>query len=107
MKLVTREWRRVCYEYTLEITQEYLDSLNKYIKDIVVEDVPLVMFTNIEDLFDDCSEIAEITVHFKDAQGEQRFGDLVHDLMDDDLWDMEGEQVDSDYIDNETYFEED
>lgn len=106
MKLVTREWRRVCYKYTLKITQEYLDSLNDSIKEIVVEDVPLITLNNIEDLYDDCSELAEIIIHFKDSNDEQRLGDLVHDIMDDDLWGREGKEVDSSYIDNETYFEE-
>lgn len=106
MKLVAREWRRVCYKYTLEITQGYLDLLNDSIKEIVVEDVPLITFDNVEDLYDDCIELADMTVHFKDSNGEQRLGDLVHDILDDDLWDMEGEMIGSDYLDNETEFVE-
>ena len=106
MKLVAREWRRVCYMFTLEITQKYLDSLNNFIKEVVVEDVPLITLDNIEDLYDDCSELAETTIHFKDNSSGQRLGDLIHDIMDEDLWDMEGDEVDNSYIDNETYFEE-
>lgn len=107
MKVVRRAWVRCVETYELELTDEYVQNLNKYLQERCTETLPELTAEDIVDMVNyDDNLFAQKGYNWRNPYGKdnstylQELGDYVRDIVNEDLWDCE---YNSEYIDTDDW----
>lgn len=106
MKVVRRAWVRCVETYELELTDRYVEDLNKYLQEHCTETLPPLIAEDIVDIVNgDDNLFAQKGYnwkwhHDKEQTFLQELGDYVRELINEDVWDC---KYSNEYIDTDDW----
>lgn len=106
MKVIRKAWVRCVETYELELTDRYVEDLNKYLQEHCTEALPPLTAEDIVDIVNGEDNLFAQKGytwkwhHDKDQTFLQELGDYVRELVNEDVWDCE---YNSEYIDTDDW----